>query len=334
MLELYYQNTRGLRTKLTQLRKSVSTTDYDIIVLSETWLHLGINSNELGMENYVIYRLDRNVNTSVSVRGGGVLIAVKKTLPSHSIKTDQNTVEHLFVEVMVNGSPILIGAVYIPPRSDYNCYLNHCQTLESIIETLLEKHPVIICGDYNLPNCKWTNDQNVTRIFGNVSEKSVCLENTVNYCNLLQINQVSNEFDEILDLVFCDNPNAKCVKSVDRLIQPDIYHPPLSITYLLNACDKNTKSTHFYYDFKNTNFYDLCQCLSIINWNVVFSSSDINVCLNSFYEILHYFIELYVPKKKYGINNFPKWFSSELKNKIFAKKRAHKNYKNQPTDVN
>lgn len=71
---------RGLRTKLFDLRCAIvsSTVPYDIILLTETWLNDNIADSELGFFNYNVFRMDRNVNNSVSSRGGSVLIAVHK----------------------------------------------------------------------------------------------------------------------------------------------------------------------------------------------------------------------------------------------------------------
>jgi len=85
---VYFQNVRGLRTKLFDLRIAMASVseDFDIIVLVETWLNDGILNSELGLENFNIYRLDRTPTNSVYSRGGGVLIAVRKNLLSRVLK--------------------------------------------------------------------------------------------------------------------------------------------------------------------------------------------------------------------------------------------------------
>lgn len=46
-LNIYYQNVRGLRTKCNELRLSVLNNNYDVIILTESWLHSGIFDAEL-----------------------------------------------------------------------------------------------------------------------------------------------------------------------------------------------------------------------------------------------------------------------------------------------
>lgn len=55
----YYQNCRGLRTKLKNLKCNIVPFDYTYIVLTETWLNDTFFDNELGFSNYNIYRFDR-----------------------------------------------------------------------------------------------------------------------------------------------------------------------------------------------------------------------------------------------------------------------------------
>jgi len=85
-LKTYYQNVRGLRTKLNTLRCNFILFDsYDIIILTETWLTPNIDNAELGFVGYHIFRFDRNSHTSSSTRGGGVLIAIKSNLKASLI---------------------------------------------------------------------------------------------------------------------------------------------------------------------------------------------------------------------------------------------------------
>lgn len=73
---VYYQNVRGLRTKLPSLRESFATSSTlpDVFIFTETWLTEVISDAEQGLKGYNIYRFDRSLLTSSCLRGGGVLI--------------------------------------------------------------------------------------------------------------------------------------------------------------------------------------------------------------------------------------------------------------------
>lgn len=114
----YYQNVRGMRTKLDELRKYISLSHFQIIIFSETGLTADICDAKLGMLDFDIYWLDRNKNTRSYCRGGGVFIAVKKYLRSSLIFSPFNTVEHLFVKLKIDNNKVYLFAVfYIPPNS-------------------------------------------------------------------------------------------------------------------------------------------------------------------------------------------------------------------------
>lgn len=83
-LAIYSQNTRGIKTKLDLFIQKLALSDYDIIVLTETWLSNDINDAELGLcPNYQVFGRDRCSIQDVQIRGGGVLIAVKNQFPCY-----------------------------------------------------------------------------------------------------------------------------------------------------------------------------------------------------------------------------------------------------------
>ncbi|XP_043464467.1 uncharacterized protein LOC122499932 [Leptopilina heterotoma] len=98
-LSIYYQNVRGVRTKLTQLTQCIPFIDYDIIVFTETWLNESFNTKELGFQNYNVFRSDRCLNSSDSLRGGGVLIATSCVLRASIISTTITNIEHIFINI-------------------------------------------------------------------------------------------------------------------------------------------------------------------------------------------------------------------------------------------
>ena len=71
-----YCNSRSIINKISLLFSLIYSVDYDIFLITETWLHGSIYDKEISPNGYNIYRFDR------SSRGGGVLIFVKSSLPS------------------------------------------------------------------------------------------------------------------------------------------------------------------------------------------------------------------------------------------------------------
>ena len=73
-----------MRTKAQSIYSSLLCCDYDIVIMTETWLNADFNSQEYFPSYYSVYRRDRESCNANQV-GGGVLIAVKNDLESHQV---------------------------------------------------------------------------------------------------------------------------------------------------------------------------------------------------------------------------------------------------------
>lgn len=198
---IYYQNVWGLRTKLADFRISVLSSNYPIIVLTETWLDGSIHNGEFLDDRYVVYRSDRNSKTSSKKRGGGVLVAVMKSLTSYELKCKCCN-EELWVRIKVGSVDLILCALYIPPSSDLDAYLSHLREVGRLMGEY-GRSSFCLMGDYNLSGVRWVKsaDSNIlkpqcacNRVHYNVCD-SLC------YFNLVQYNGVVNHMDNILDLV-------------------------------------------------------------------------------------------------------------------------------------
>lgn len=131
---VYFQNVRGLRTKLQLLYENISYSQYDIVVLNETWLTHDMDSAELRLFDYDVYRKDRSRETSDFSRGGGVLIAVRKTITSSFLSVGGG-VEHLFVKIDLDGGDgYVLATAYLPPRSTPEKYIEFAGSVDDISE--------------------------------------------------------------------------------------------------------------------------------------------------------------------------------------------------------
>ena len=155
----FYQNCRGLRTKLVNFKCNIACINLDFLALTETWLNDSFYDAELGLTNYNIYRFDRCSNTSCCLRSGGVLIGIRKDISSNLYVVPEIGVEHLFVEFRIGTSKFLICCVYFPPQFSSILYENVMSTADNKVQSHCN-HTIIICGDFNLPEISWCNDKN------------------------------------------------------------------------------------------------------------------------------------------------------------------------------
>uniref|UniRef100_A0A6P7GYL1 Probable ATP-dependent helicase PF08_0048 n=1 Tax=Diabrotica virgifera virgifera TaxID=50390 RepID=A0A6P7GYL1_DIAVI len=138
------------------LKKDDENSKDDENMLNETWLTGDINNCELQMFDYNIHRKDRSLSTSIFSRGGGVLIAVSKTISS-TVLLASNSVEHLFVKVEVGSNKVIIATAYFPPRSEPEKYWEFTDNVEKLSEENPD-HKLCILGDFNVPYCNWSKD--------------------------------------------------------------------------------------------------------------------------------------------------------------------------------
>lgn len=78
MMNIYYQNTRGLNTKTQEFYTSVLSSEYPIVAITETWIQTGVCDAELFGDSYSVFRRDRDLVSHSLSRGGGVLLGISR----------------------------------------------------------------------------------------------------------------------------------------------------------------------------------------------------------------------------------------------------------------
>ncbi|XP_031337264.1 uncharacterized protein LOC116166453 [Photinus pyralis] len=109
------------------------------LAVSETWLHNGIDSHIVAIENYNFLRKDRGS------RGGGVGIYVKSNYKATFIEQDvSKTYEQLWLRVVDKNKVIfIVGVVYTPPNTNV---LNFIAEFEDAMCNILPIHRNILCA--------------------------------------------------------------------------------------------------------------------------------------------------------------------------------------------
>ncbi|XP_017477119.1 PREDICTED: uncharacterized protein LOC108367084 isoform X2 [Rhagoletis zephyria] len=283
-LLVYYQNARGLRTKLKDFFTITASWQCDVLCISESWLHPSILDGEI-VEQLTI---------------------------------SNNHLEQVFVKVKGHGGgDIIIGCVYIPPKSRSDVYSSHIAT----ISYLRNKYPnssLMIIGDYNLNSS-----------LPQVECESILYEKFL-LSGCLQQNNTYNEHGRMLDLCFSDL--NLLINKADPIIQEDAYHPALVVQHKFRAnLKQNDVPT---YVFKKADYAALNSFFLGANWIDLYKLENIDDKLSWFYEIVYSGIAQFVPIFVKKNNEYPCWFSKKLIYKIKQKKIAHQRYKKLKTQAN
>ncbi|XP_062541343.1 uncharacterized protein LOC134209375 [Armigeres subalbatus] len=336
-LSVYYQNVRGVRTKTTVLKLRLSSFDYDVVVLSETWLKSDICNSELSSD-YSIFRCDRSEFTSGLSRGGGVLVAVKRELQCTEVSlSDCCALEQVKVTLKLPHSSVHIFGIYLRPNSDYELYATHYTVVQSVIDKSFVYDVFLLLGDYNLPHLQWIFDDDINGYLATnaSSEQEISLSEAISTCGLVQINPFVNRNNRLLDLIFTNaSDNMDISQPVLPLIPIDEHHPPVVLhidTCCLIPRYSDQEPDPMDYDFRQCDFTSLntfCFLLSAVDWSHHFHGHSVDANVLLFYDKLYEILNLIAPRRRRinrGVNNKP-WWNAQLRNLCNRLRRLRKQY--------
>lgn len=280
----FYQNVRGLRTKLDPAKQTILTLSADVYALTETFLVSGVYDGELFPGGYTVARRDR-----ADDRGwGGVLLAARDSLNMQQILDIEgysHEIEIVVAILTLKYKKIVCCVVYIPPHSSEDRYSNTFSVLENVIAKF-PKLDIIILGDFNLNSCS----QDIRMHY----------ESMVSSCKLKQHNTITNKCEGILDLVLSDR-GVEWIKvsgDTEPLVpdKVDGYHPPLWVSVRsarqprprdgasrarLPSPDRDHNVPREW-NFRKADFHSLYTAIAAIDWNVVYLQTDVDEAVTTF----------------------------------------------------
>lgn len=321
-LNFFYQNCQGLNTKIHSFKLSLGCADYDIIILTETWISPGVFDNELFDSRYNVFRKDRNFELTKKDTGGGVLVAVKTEyecqLLSESCGVDG--IDDVWLRVRFFSKDVYVYAVYIPPKMSLECYQGFFENLDiNVIKFGLDEKYLFI-GDFNIPGVVNVNKNT------NLSGIENLYVQFINFLGLTQYNNVLNNKGRFLDLIM-SNVEISLERCESGLVEEHADHPPLFFQlHLFLSVSTSTKTFNAQYNYKKADFLKLYTLLNLVDWSELTLSNDINVVVNKFYKIFYGILDQCVPLARYKARAYPTWYTREIILDIQRKDRNRKNY--------
>lgn len=335
-LSVYFQNVRGLRGKCHTVRPNISSCDYDVIGLVETWLQEGVNTSEVfPNDNFTVYRRDRCLQTTAKRDGGGVVLALKKHLNTVRLPAfEPNDVEVIwaFIDLEI---PLYICCAYLPDRSQSAAYHSFNKSLQDNITSIrVREFNLLVLGDFNLPSIHWESAPDgslspTDYLSNDVNGLNASFVQIMNCFNLLQFNNNVNHNGRILDLVLSDinSEQITCLSPTIILSEPiDRHHPPVQVDIDTARPKIHPQCERKRFDFPAANFDQINNDLSAVNWSRELRG-DTNCMLSIFYAILMSSIHRNVPIKSLRRLKYPVWFSGSLIGLLEEKKKLHRHYK-------
>ncbi|XP_067625215.1 uncharacterized protein side-II [Eurosta solidaginis] len=234
---IYFHNISGLRTKSNTIYQFSTEELFDIIVIVGTWLNSDFYDSEFfDTQLYDVFRKDRNAVKTGCLRGGGVLIAVRRVFRAYS--NNDSLLDQLCVCINgaeTNGCLFLIAS-YIPPGSNVDLYKAHVDNVTSLALDNLGDNHLCVLGDFNLSNIIWNGDSANSNLLANnitTHHESYFIDSILSI-NLKQINGIFNQLNKLLDHIFVsENVNSvvsKCMSPIsDETVALKCHHPQKSV---------------------------------------------------------------------------------------------------------
>lgn len=334
-IKIYYQNVNGIRSKTNDFFISVCELDYDVIMLTETFLNDSVfNSEIFDLNKYNVFRRDR-VYSSVHEKGGGVLIAVKKCnkIKSAVRCTDlESTAEDIFVKININKQIIFLCCAYLVHSLNIDVFEDHLNKLDSVCARFPTSEIVVI-GDYNLPNFINSSGDII-----NYDLKSDKLINCLNFCDLKQLSSIFNYSGVMLDLVLSNKIlNISEAQTDELLTNIDPHHPAIIVEFDGHNNIRERISCESLFNFWKADYTVINDFLFDINWDEEIFNLEFQLMLDGFYNKIYEVFNFFVPVKTKNNSRFPPWYTMPLiklykeKKKFFDKWKVYKNIRDYDT---
>lgn len=300
-----------MRTKTHNFYKEVCCGNFDVIILTETWLNDSVSSRELFDDRYIVYRRDRVVSESGGKKdGGGVLIAILKSIKSIRKLDWESECEDLWVildlPVSTSVCQLALCGVYLPPPVR-SILLDHY--VESCFKVLGGSNTYFcLVGDFNLGDINWdlVSDSSCGYIPPGCCHS---LLEMVYIHKLNQLNHIRNKSNRILDLVLTNLPISVCSieESCSVLSVIDPLHPALEISVAkVSENNLSYNLSNKILNFNKASYEDIRKYLSNCDWEELLNTTvNVDEMVEMFYSKLQTVIDKYVPLKKQNYYKYP-----------------------------
>ena len=234
-INILYYNVRSLLPKIDNLRILCCAYSPDIICVVESWLDSNISDQEISLQGYSIFRLDK------SRHGDGILLFIKSVFTCSVLFNGTAKFEFIVLSVKCNtisivNSDFAIGLFYRPPDSNASLLDTLFNTLCNLDVSVLSN--LYLIGDFNI-DCFCVNSYMYNKLMSVTSS-----------FNLSQIvtepTRVTSNSSTLIDLIFVSSTTLieKCT-TIPPLANSDHHGLQLTFKLKLSKITKNTFEGRF-----------------------------------------------------------------------------------------
>lgn len=311
-LHAAHVNVRSLLANLGPFQHHVLRNGYDVIGVTETWLHSGVDNDLVSIADYNFFGQNR-----CNRRGGGVGLYVKNNIRCEVVlSASLQYIEHLWVKLTFNGEFIILGNIYRPPNSDINQFFNF---LEDTLSNLYSEYDKMICfGDFNI---------NMLNLNTNVASQLEAIFSTFNMeQRVKEPTRISPNSISLLDLIFT---NIDEVTDVGVLDSSTADHFLVHFKLNLNM-QVVEPETFFYRSLKKIKFDKFQRDLEQLPLDNIFYIQNIDDKLSFFNNCILGLFDKHAPLKQFRKDNnykYAPWITENIKLLQKLRNKALKRYK-------
>lgn len=330
-LKVYFHNVGGIKSDTPSLLAAIDSSEYDVIVLIETWLNGNIPSSSIfDSDKWEIFRRDRCANGDTR-EGGGVLVAVRKHLcPTDVVITVDPHTEQIWAKICLPTKNVFVCAAYIPPYVNEELYDRFASDVKRVTDSMEPQDDVFVFGDFNKPDLKWIQDIDDPNILNPTGSNTKFVDAMAD----MGLHQICNiKVNNQLDLIFTNVVGDYEVSIANHALKRDSQHHRSILLEYVTRFDVASDCPDEFYDFRKADNAKLSSKLQSIDWDVVCGSGDLNNKVMRFYSSLYNVIDDCVPKRKRRKNKC-KWMTPQLARLRNRRNRAFRKLKRDYTNHN
>ena len=297
-LKCMYANMRSVmnNNKREEINLLLIENKIDILGITESWTHEGIEDGELQFSGYTMFRRDRA--KSEKEKGGGVLLYVRESLGAVREMEDVGyKCESVWVKILDNvKNEIYVGLFYKSPNS-------RGEEVEAMFEQIkaYSKNQTVIIGDFNYPDINWK-----LRDSGILGRDFLEL---INDCFLWQHILAPTRGTNILDLILSTEENMIEEVEVNCPVSNSDHN---LVTFQLICCTVEEISNKTNYRYDKANFQKIKEGLKEVDWENKLKGENVEDMWGLIKEELIQKRNMFVPIAKHCKITSPKWMSKGI----------------------
>ena len=307
-MKIAHVNIRSLTSGFNDFKILVQQQDFDVIMVTETWLTDNILDNTVNIQGYRLIRKDR------TSRGGGVAAYVKNYIKTFTLDFDfqfKSTLELLFLKIKLFNKTLIVGAFYKPPTANITSVVGD---LDNVLSNTCYRCDLCVCvGDLNVNFLNLNNP--VLKCFESYGFSQILNEPT----------RITSRSSTLIDPFFLNDVQKlkvcgtlHCDGTDHRLVFAD-----LSLSF-----QKPRPKTVTTRCFRNFNYNDFYKDLIRVDFDKIFLEKNIDKKIQILNDLILDLFSIHAPLRECRVTKpFAPWLNDDIKNSQKMRNKALQKYK-------